>query len=191
MRLVIEDEAGTRTVVPFSSDELVVGRATDGVAWRLPDRDVSRRHARFTRVNGTIFVEDLGSLTGTWLNGERIDSRRRVRPGDLVEIGAFDLVVLPEDMAVAGPGAPPPLPASTRPDLVPVVALPTTAGAASTGSATAAATAVAAAAGNVAPTAAGAVARPGSARRTRLVRLGVAALVGGVLVGFLIRRLLT
>ena len=128
MRLVIEDEAGTRTVVPFSSDEIVVGRATDGVAWRLPDRNVSRRHARFTHASGTIFVEDLGSLTGTWLNGERIDSRRRVRPGDLVEIGAFDLVVLPEDMAVAGPGAPPPLPASTRPDPMPVVVPPAAAG---------------------------------------------------------------
>jgi predicted component of type VI protein secretion system len=185
MRLVIEDEAGTRTVVPFSSDEIVVGRATDGVAWRLPDRNVSRRHARFTHVNGTIFVEDLGSLTGTWLNGERIDSRRRVRPGDLVEIGAFDLVVLPEDMAATGPGAPPPLPASTRPDLMPVVELPATPARPAAGSATAAA--VTPAAGGVA----GALAGPGSARLARLLRLGVAALVGGVLVGFLIRRLLT
>jgi predicted component of type VI protein secretion system len=188
MRLVIEDEAGTRTVVPFSSDEIVVGRATDGVAWRLPDRDVSRRHARFTSVNGTIFVEDLGSLTGTWLNGERIDSRRRVRPGDLVEIGAFDLVVLPEDMAVAGPGAPPPLPASTRPDPMPAVVVPAAPGPASAGPTAA----VAAATGGVPSTGSGAaVARPDSARSARLLRLGAAALVGGVLVGFLIRRLVT
>jgi predicted component of type VI protein secretion system len=190
MRLVIEDEAGTRTVVPFSSDEIVVGRATDGVAWRLPDRDVSRRHARFTHVSGTIFVEDLGSLTGTWLNGERIDSRRRVRPGDLVEIGAFDLVVLPEDMAVAGPGAPPPLPASTRPDPMPAVVVPAAPGPASAGPATTAA--VATATGSLPSSGAGAaVARADSARSARLLRLGVAALVGGVLVGFLIRRLVT
>jgi pSer/pThr/pTyr-binding forkhead associated (FHA) protein len=187
MRLVIEDEAGTRTVVPFSSDELVVGRATDGVAWRLPDRNVSRRHARFTHSNGTIFVEDLGSLTGTWLNGERIDSRRRVRPGDLVEIGAFDLVVLPEDKAVAGPGAPPPLPASTRPDLIPVVVPPAPPGQGSTGSVTAAAPAAGSAASSVAGPAAGS----GPARQARLLRLAVAALVGGGLVGYLIRRLLT
>lgn len=190
MRLVIEDEAGTRTVVPFSSDEIVIGRATDGVAWRLPDRDVSRRHARFTHANGTIFVEDLGSLTGTWLNGERIDSRRRVRPGDLVEIGAFDLVVLPEDMAVAGSGAPPPLPASTRPDPMPVVEAPASSGS-TRPTRPGPAVAVATATGNVAPTVAGAVVRPDSARLARLLRLGVAALVGGVLVGFLLRRLVT
>ncbi len=189
MRLVIEDEAGTRTVVPFSSDEIVVGRASDGVAWRLPDRDVSRRHARFTHASGTVFVEDLGSLNGTWLNGERVDSRRRVRPGDLVEIGAFDLVVLPEDMAVAGPGAPPPLPASTRPDPMPVVEPPATPAPASAGSATVAG--VAPAGGGVASGLAGAVTGPGSARLALLLRLGVAALAGGVLLGFLFRRLLT
>jgi len=178
MRLVIEDEAGTRTVVPFSAEEIVIGRATEGVGWRLPDRDVSRHHARFTRANGSIFVEDLGSLTGTRLNGERIDSRRRIRPGDLVEIGAFDLVVLPEDMAVAGPGTPPPLPAPTRPDLQIVTAPPAPLQAAAT----------------VAPAASPGplpVGEPGSARRSRLVRVGVIALSVGLLLGLLLRRVLT
>jgi pSer/pThr/pTyr-binding forkhead associated (FHA) protein len=185
MRLVIEDEGGTRTVVPFSSDEIVVGRATDGVAWRLPDRNVSRRHARFTHANGTVFVEDLGSLTGTRLNGERIDSRRRVRPGDLVEIGAFDLVVLPEELSAAGSGAPPPLPASTRPDPMPVIELPSSPAPARVASAAVAE--VTTTAGGVA----GAVAGTDPARRASLRRLGVAALAGGFLLGFLLRRLLT
>ncbi|HET9552737.1 MAG TPA: FHA domain-containing protein, partial [Anaeromyxobacteraceae bacterium] len=109
MRLVIEDEAGTRTVVPFTSDELVLGRAAEGVAWRLPDRNVSRRHCRFARANGAVFVEDLGSLTGTWLNGERISGRRRVRAGDLIEVGDYDLVVLTDQAEAVGPGTPPPL----------------------------------------------------------------------------------
>jgi len=183
MRLVIEDEAGTRTVVPFSSDEMVIGRATEGVAWRLPDRNVSRRHARFTLVNGTIFVEDLDSLTGTLLNGERIDARRRVRPGDLVEIGAYDLVVLPEDMAVAGPGTPPPLPAVTRPDPMPAVEPP--AAPTSPGAAAGARGAAALAAGS--REAAPAAADP--ARLARLWRVGALALAGGLLLGLLIRRL--
>ncbi|HYD42775.1 MAG TPA: FHA domain-containing protein [Anaeromyxobacter sp.] len=112
MKLVIEDEAGTRSVLPFSTAELTVGRAQEGNRFRLPDRDVSRRHARFLLVNGVPFVEDLGSLTGTRVNGERITARRRLREGDLVEIGSYDLAVVPDDglAAVAGPGAPPPLP---------------------------------------------------------------------------------
>jgi predicted component of type VI protein secretion system len=188
MRLVIEDEAGTRTVVPFTTDEIVIGRAAEGVGWRLPDRNVSRRHARFTRSSGTIFVEDLGSLTGTRLNGERIDSRRRVRPGDLVEIGAFDLVVLPEDLSVAGPDTPPPLPAVTRPDPMPAVEVAAAPGTFRPASTTV--PAVAPAAGSGVATAPGAVAGPDPARRSRLLRLGAAALAGGLLAGMVLRRLL-
>ena len=112
MKLVIEDEAGTRTVVPFTGGEITVGRAAEGGGLRLPDRDVSRRHARFLHVNGVIFVEDLGSLTGTRVNGDRITGRRRLREGDLIEIGGYDLAIVPDEglAAVAGPGAPPPLP---------------------------------------------------------------------------------
>jgi predicted component of type VI protein secretion system len=147
------------------------------VGWRLPDRDVSRRHARFTRANGSIFVEDLGSLTGTRLNGERIDSRRRVRPGDLVEIGAFDLVVLPEDMAESGPGTPPPLPAITRPDPMPAYEpeAPRPAEVAAVPAAT------------PRPLLEG---TPAPARRSRLVRIGALALSGGLLLGFLLGRAL-
>lgn len=112
MKLVIEDETGTRSVLPLTTGEVTVGRAAEGNRYRLPDRDVSRRHARFQLVNGVPWVEDLGSLTGTRVNGERITGRRKLRDGDLVEIGSYDLAVVPDDglAAVAGPGAPPPLP---------------------------------------------------------------------------------
>ncbi len=118
MKLVIEDEAGTRSIVPFVGDTIVVGRSTEGVTFRLADRNVSRRHARFVRQNGTVFVEDLGSLTGTRVNGERITGRRKLRAGDLVQIGDYDLALLTEGVQV-GPGAPPPLPRA-QPDAVTV-----------------------------------------------------------------------
>jgi predicted component of type VI protein secretion system len=123
MRLVIEDLAGTRSVVPFARDEIVVGRGTEGVTFRLLDRDVSRRHARFVRSSGAIFVEDLGTLTGTRVNGERLSGRRRLREGDLVEIGDYDLAVLPDDEGDR-PGAPPPIPGPVAPAPGPVAATP-------------------------------------------------------------------
>jgi predicted component of type VI protein secretion system len=113
MKLVIEDEAGTRSIVPFTGEAIVVGRASGGVTFRLGDRNVSRRHARFVPQNGSVFVEDLGSLTGTRVNGERITGRRKLRAGDLVQIGDYDLAVLAEG-AAAEPGAPPPLPLAAR-----------------------------------------------------------------------------
>lgn len=115
MKLVIEDDAGTRSIVPFASDELVIGRGTDGVAWRLSDRNVSRRHARFSRANGAWWIEDLESLTGTRVNGERIQGKRRLREGDLVEIGDYDLAVLSDPAVAAGPATPPPIRSTPRP----------------------------------------------------------------------------
>jgi hypothetical protein len=117
MKLVIEDEVGTRTVVPFAGGEITVGRTAEGGCVRLPDRDVSRRHARFLHASGVVIVEDLGSLTGTLVNGERIAGRRRLREGDLIEIGGYDLAVVPDEAlaVVAGPGAPPPLPGLAKP----------------------------------------------------------------------------
>jgi predicted component of type VI protein secretion system len=112
MKLVIEDEAGTRSVVPFE-DVIVVGRGAEGVTFRLGDRNVSRRHARFLRQSGAVFVEDLGSLNGTRVNGERVTGKRRLRDGDLVQIGDYDLAILAEGAPVA-PGAPPPLPPGAR-----------------------------------------------------------------------------
>jgi predicted component of type VI protein secretion system len=109
MKLVIEDEAGTRSIVPFAADAIVVGRGGEDVTFRLGERNVSRRHARFLLQGGAVFVEDLGSLTGTRVNGERITGKRRLRDGDLVRIADYDLAVLAEDQALE-PGAPPPLP---------------------------------------------------------------------------------
>jgi predicted component of type VI protein secretion system len=109
MKLVIEDEAGTKSTVPFAGTEITVGRGSEGIGFRLTDRNVSRRHARFFLANGAVFVEDLGSLTGTRVNGERIGGRRKVRQGDLVQIGDYDLVVTGQ-AAAGAEGDPPPLP---------------------------------------------------------------------------------
>lgn len=109
MRLVIEDAEGTRSTVPFATDEILIGRAAEGMTFRLRERNISRRHARFVRAGGAVFVEDLGSRTGTRVNGERIAARRRLREGDLIEIGDYDLAILPDGDSPS-PGTPPPLP---------------------------------------------------------------------------------
>ena len=56
MKLVIEDEAGTRSTVPFAAEAIEVGRAPEAT-FRLGDRNVSRRHARFVLQSGSVFVE--------------------------------------------------------------------------------------------------------------------------------------
>lgn len=92
MKLIIEDDEGRKTVVPFARDEISIGRQ-EGNTIRLTERNVSRRHARLLRQNDSIIIEDLGSYNGVLINGERIDARSPIREGDLIEIGDYDLAV--------------------------------------------------------------------------------------------------
>jgi pSer/pThr/pTyr-binding forkhead associated (FHA) protein/TolA-binding protein len=102
LKLIIEDDEGRKTVVPFVREEITIGRQ-EGNTIRLTERNVSRRHARLLRQNGHVVVEDLGSSNGTRINGERISGQSSVKDGDLIQIGDYDLAVQSEAAAAAGP----------------------------------------------------------------------------------------
>jgi pSer/pThr/pTyr-binding forkhead associated (FHA) protein len=64
---------------------LVIGReASCDVT--IPDRQVSRFHARVTPEEGSVTLEDLGSKNGTHRNGESISGSVDLKDGDLVQI---------------------------------------------------------------------------------------------------------
>jgi ABC transport system ATP-binding/permease protein len=108
LKLIIEDDEGRKTVVPFARDEITIGRQ-EGNTIRLTERNVSRRHARLLRQNGHVLVEDLGSYNGVRINGERIQGQVQVGDGDLIQIGDYDLALQQEGAqpgAVTGAGAP-------------------------------------------------------------------------------------
>ncbi len=90
MKLIIEDDEGRKTVVPLARDEITIGRQ-EGNTIRLTERNVSRRHARLVKENGHVLIEDLGSYNGVRVNGEKITGPTRIKEGDLVEIGDYDL----------------------------------------------------------------------------------------------------
>ena len=65
-----------------------VGRSTEGDVF-LDDVTVSRKHAIFERrADGAWFVRDVGSLNGTYVNGEQVDETK-LASGDEVQIGRF------------------------------------------------------------------------------------------------------
>jgi pSer/pThr/pTyr-binding forkhead associated (FHA) protein len=68
--------------------DTIVGRARE-CDLSLVVAHLSRRHARLFFDNGALWVEDLGSANGTYLNGRRVE-RARVRGGDEL---AFDTLV--------------------------------------------------------------------------------------------------
>lgn len=61
----------------------------------VANRLASRRHAVLRLVEGRLEVVDLGSRNGTFVNGERVETPRRLRPGDRIQIGSDTLEVLP------------------------------------------------------------------------------------------------
>lgn len=75
----------------MEADLTTVGRATDASVF-LDDITVSRTHAVFERRPGPEwFVRDVGSLNGTYVNGEQVDETK-LASGDEVQVGRFKLV---------------------------------------------------------------------------------------------------
>jgi hypothetical protein len=91
----------------------------------LDDPLVSRRHALFHVDRDVVLLEDLASRNGVLVNGERIDGRVQLTPGDRVRIGDQELTLLrARDDAGPGPavGASPPHNAKlTLPKMAPAV----------------------------------------------------------------------
>jgi signal transduction histidine kinase len=67
------------------SREALVGRAEECDV-HISDRRLSRRHARFFVHDGRLFIEDLGSPNGTFVNDQRIE-RSELSGGDVVAVG--------------------------------------------------------------------------------------------------------
>lgn len=70
---------------PLEKRELLVGREGE-VDVRLEYASVSRRQARLMNVNGTWIVEDLGSTNGTFVNEQRVQSKK-LQGNDLIRFG--------------------------------------------------------------------------------------------------------
>jgi FHA domain len=82
-------EQGSEHVL--DSAPVTVGRGAQNDV-PLPEDDfASARHARFEPRRDGVWVEDIGSTNGTYVNGARLGQPHRLRPGDVVRIGQTDL----------------------------------------------------------------------------------------------------
>jgi FHA domain-containing protein/zinc ribbon protein len=76
----------------LEADLTTAGRHPDSDIF-LDDVTVSRRHAEFYRQGARFTVRDVGSLNGTYVNGERVEEAE-LTGGDEVQIGKFRLLFL-------------------------------------------------------------------------------------------------
>lgn len=103
--LLVAHREGVETVPLLAGTSVVIGREPPADL-AIPDRGLSRRHARFTLVAAAeAVVEDLGSMNGTRVGGARVE-RASVRPGDDVRLGpiAVSLHVVTGDERPVGLG---------------------------------------------------------------------------------------
>ena len=82
--------AGARFLLDL--DVTTSGRHPDSDIF-LDDVTVSRRHAEFHRDSGVFTVRDVGSLNGTYVNRERVETAT-LGNGDEVQVGKFRLVFI-------------------------------------------------------------------------------------------------
>ena len=80
-----------RVALPAGDFTLVLGRSVDAQI-RIPDSVASRRHARLVSMGGVFAVEDLGSRSGTLVNGAKTEGATVLAPGDTIRIGNTDVV---------------------------------------------------------------------------------------------------
>lgn len=103
LKLTIQD-SGHDLEVPFAKEEMSIGRL-DPASGSFPDIDltshgaaekgISRRHAKITRRGNEFFIEDLGSINGTFLNHKKLTPYlfEALKNGDELQLGKLVLRV--------------------------------------------------------------------------------------------------
>ena len=77
---------------PLGRDRMSVGRSPESDVF-LDDVTVSRDHALIVRRGSDYYLDDCGSLNGTYINRRRIESQR-LSDGDELQIGKYKLAFL-------------------------------------------------------------------------------------------------
>lgn len=87
------------------NQELIIGRSSELEMVLIEDM-VSRHHAKITTTDDEIFIEDLGSTNGTFVNGEKI-TKCKLKEGDRILIGTSIIKLVFEEYDSTQPPPPP------------------------------------------------------------------------------------
>ena len=83
-------ELGNKEIlrIPLKGPSMSIGRDPQ-CDLHLDNRALSRRHAQIEKRGAAIWVRDLNSQNGTYVNGDRINEPRALNGGDIVEVGRY------------------------------------------------------------------------------------------------------
>jgi len=83
--IVLADSGPLKGLQWLVNSELIIGREESCDIF-IPDRQVSRQHARIYPSNEGVFLEDLGSKNGTYLNSQRVIGPQQLHEGNEIRI---------------------------------------------------------------------------------------------------------
>jgi FHA domain len=93
VRLVVQRSPSLEAGEEFAVDSapLTLGRGGQNDLVLDGDEFASARHARIESRRDGVWVQDLDSTNGTYVNGSRVDGAQRLEPGDILRVGETDL----------------------------------------------------------------------------------------------------
>ena len=98
-KLVLTLRAEQQKAFEIVKEQMIIGRHPE-CDIQIDNKAVSRRHAKVLTISGDSFLEDLGSMNGTYINAEQVQNRA-LNDGDIVVIGQHKLQYVNEEAQAA------------------------------------------------------------------------------------------
>lgn len=101
-KLIVASGKSAGRSIAIKRNKLLIGRAEECDVRPLSE-EVSRRHCAVIVGPADVWVQDLGSRNGTFVNGQKIEAKTKLADGDMIRVGSLELKV-----SCAAPAAPKP-----------------------------------------------------------------------------------
>ena len=90
-KMLISQEKEKSPDICISCSSMIIGKIRQQADFVLDDEYISRIHARIEKNGEDVYVMDLNSTNGTFVNGERLQAneRRRLQPSDEIAFGSI------------------------------------------------------------------------------------------------------
>jgi pilus assembly protein CpaF len=112
LKIAVTTPKGQRSEIECTIDSCSIGKSDENLIV-LQGWTVAKKHAQISRKPDGVYVEDLGSSSGTEVNGKKVERHGPLKSGDSIAIAGYSLAVLDLDDEAAAP-APAPV-ATPRP----------------------------------------------------------------------------
>ncbi len=82
--------------IPVDKSEIIIGRSRD-CSLILQAPSISRRHSQLRIFGDAVYLKDMGSRNGTYINGVKLNDEKELRDGDIIRMGMLEFVFQEEE----------------------------------------------------------------------------------------------